>query len=233
MTDKWRHLREHLWANAEPSVKLVAITAPVSTDEFDGESITTPEFLEPDNIEGLVARAAAVSTGIEPKDSQKLVQKLIKLGHMVPTEFVNFTFLITGISKACSAQISRHRMASIVSASRRYKEQGAAFVYPLLENIEDEATASRIYLLLADSYKESYNNYLGLRDMGAKKGDCRYVSPVASATAKAWCINARSLHNFLQLRLYPTAEAEIRRLANLLLNIVNKITPTLFEDINE
>lgn len=228
--DKWKSQREKAWANTEPSVRLVAMTAPVSVDEFDGESVTTPEFLEPDLVESLVAEAAAVSTGIEPKDSQKLVQKLIKMGHMVPTEFVDYTFLITGISKACSAQISRHRMASIVSASRRYQEQGAAFVYPLLDSIDDEDTARRIYALLSDSYKEAYSNYMGLKSLGAKKGDCRYVIPVASATSKTWKINARSLRNFLQLRLDPTAEAEIRRLANMILAIVKHITPTLFED---
>ena len=244
MEDKWGDIRKSLFGNVEPEIKLVGLTCPGSwgndgKDSFfmpDSEYSGSSEFAEvvyPEHIEAQVAKAAQVSTGVPVKDAIALNKKLISLGHMVPVEFVAFTFMITGISKACSSQISRHRISSIVSSSRRYQNQQPSFVYPGLESISDTNEAKAIYGSMENFYKTSYEAYTQLREINAKKGDARYIVPVGSATSKMWHINARSLRNFLQLRLDPAAEWEIRRLAELVLNIVMHVTPSLFEDIEK
>jgi thymidylate synthase ThyX len=72
-----------------------------------------------------------------------------------------------------------------------------------------------------------------LRDRGLSKTEARLVIPVSSASERIWWINARAMRDFLKLRLPADAESEIRRLAHLLLDIVYRITPSLFEDICE
>jgi thymidylate synthase (FAD) len=49
----------------------------------------------------------------------KLLQKLVKSGHYSPFEHANFTFAIDGISRACSHQLVRHRLASYSQKSQR------------------------------------------------------------------------------------------------------------------
>lgn len=235
--DKWRELRSGLWANTEPEVSLVALTCPGNFDpnDDDDDIYFRAEGINfhPEHLERIVARAASVSTGVDVKSSTALVAKLIKLGHHTPLEAIQFNFHVTGISKACGAQISRHRVGQgHVSSSRRYQEQGIQFVYPVLDSIENPDDARKIYALTQDSFKDAYFTYMSLRKLGAKKGDARYVIPTASASERIWWINARALRDFLRLRLHPTAEAEIRRLATMIHGIVSKITPTLFEDID-
>ena len=234
-TDKWKSMRAGLWANTEPEVKLIGLTVPGEMDS-DGMSfaITSGSFVESWQVERQVARAATVSTGVDIKNQGGLVRKLIDLGHHTPLEVIQYVFHVTGISKAAAAQMSRHRIGQgHVSSSRRYQTQGIRFVYPLLENIDDEATARQTYTIIQDSYQEAYSCYTGLRCIGVKKGDCRYLIPTASSQERIWWVNARALRDFLKLRLHLTAEAEVRRLANMILGVAMQITPTLFEDVSK
>lgn len=232
MIDKWAELRKTLWANTEPSVELVGLTVPGAWDDY---AFTLPcgSFVESWEIERQVAKAATVSTGVDVKDIDALNKKLIQLGHHTPMESIQFNFHIKGISKACGAQLSRHRVGQgHVSSSRRYQEQGASFVYPLLDNIESEDTARQVYSVIQDDYRESYGQYLGLRKLGLKKGDCRYVIPTASAQERIWWVNARALRDFFRLRLDAAAESEIRRLAYMLLSIAKQVAPVVFEEFD-
>lgn len=229
MEDKWTYLRKDLFGNVEPEVTLIGISSPVTLVE----SGKFEPVLDDNAIEAQVANAASVSTGVTPKEALDLNRKLIKMGHHVPLEFCTYTFLISGISKACSSQISRTRISSIVSSSRRYQTQKAAFVYPPMLGVTDESVVKRAYSLLSEANEEALTRYNTMRKEGIKKGDARYVMPVGCAVSKAWHINARSLRNFLNLRLDPAAEEEIQRVAYKILNIVVKVTPSLFEDIEK
>ena len=50
----------------------------------------------------------------------KFIDTLMSLGHESPVEHVSFTFGIEGISRACSHQLVRHRIASYSQQSQRY-----------------------------------------------------------------------------------------------------------------
>ena len=61
----------------------------------------------------------------------KFIEKLMKLGHESPLEHCTFTFGVDGISRACSHQLVRHRMASYSQKSQRYvDENDYSAVYP-------------------------------------------------------------------------------------------------------
>ena len=80
--------------------------------------------------EGLIAHAAKLCYSpssveqlkdkIAKSDNRKFIEKLLKLGHLSPLEHVSFNFGIEGISRACSHQLVRHRIASYSQQSQRY-----------------------------------------------------------------------------------------------------------------
>jgi len=57
---------------------------------------------------------------IEKSDNRKFIEKLLKMGHMSPLEHVSFNFGVEGISRVCSHQLVRHRIASYSQQSQRY-----------------------------------------------------------------------------------------------------------------
>jgi thymidylate synthase (FAD) len=252
--DKWKHLRKDLYGNVEPKVKLEAITMPLyPCTDLEGNPKEEPEFQYDhtcyDNIYGihfkaieqLPAIAAGVSYGSKEKmenDSEraiKLNKKLISQGHLTPFESVQLNFFVSGISKICGAQISRHRVGQgHVSASRRFQTAEPRFVYPTLDYIDDEGEASSYLSRLSQIYSESYQYYYKwFRDMGLHKEDSRLCLPISYATERTWWINVRALRDFFRLRLAADSEWEIRRLAWMMYDLVCPLMPSLFEDILE
>jgi len=220
MLDPWREIRSHCFGNEEPAVELVAYTVPAA------DRLT----------EELPAISAAVSYGSEIntlEEAQKLNRKLIERGHLTPIESVTFNFYVTGISKIAGSQLSRHRIGQgHVSSSRRFRQQEMSFVYPMLNYMKDEREVKQVYELMSLSNQHAFEQYLLLkgRHKDVKKSDARYIIPASTATMRHWWVNARALRDFLRLRLAPDAEAEIRRLAGMVLVIAKEVTPSLFED---
>jgi thymidylate synthase (FAD) len=60
----------------------------------------------------------------------------------------------------------------------------------------------------------------------------RYLLPLATHCAYVWTINARSLINFLQLRLCKNAAPEMQELAKHVKGVVEKVYPELFASID-
>ncbi|MDR3604628.1 MAG: FAD-dependent thymidylate synthase [Desulfomonilaceae bacterium] len=232
--DPWKELRSSCFGNVEPEIILEAVTVPL---ENLGTRMEKRDLWE--TIETLPAWSAAISYGSREKMAddmerkRSLNRKLIGLGHMTPIESLQFNFRVSGISKACGAQMSRHRIGQgHVSSSRRFQAQGAAFVYPLLSYITNETDARDALMKLSDVNRKAYEIYEDLRNSNKlHKEDARRAIPVASSQERVWWINARALRDFLRLRLPKDAEWEIRRIAVMLYNLVSEATPSLFDDI--
>src|SRR5574337_2196231 len=79
---------------------------------------------------------------VESKDQASFIEKLTDMRHLSPIEHVTFTFGVEGISRACSHQLVRHRLASYSQQSQRYvgqhstKTGGFHFIVPpIIEKI--------------------------------------------------------------------------------------------------
>ena len=82
---------------------------------------------------------------------------LASLGHASPTEHAYFTFGIEGISRACSHQLVRHRIASYSQQSQRYVDGTRFdFVTPpeIAKNEKAFAAYEKALKVEADAYKE-------------------------------------------------------------------------------
>ena len=170
----------------------------------------------------------------------KFIDMLVSLGHESPVEHVSFTFGIEGISRACSHQLVRHRIASYSQKSQRYVSENQ-FEYITPTAIEDVSSAKNKYNELMNHIQLEYNNIRDeLINYHISKGydkkvaekmaneDARYVLPNACETKIIITMNIRSLFNFFRLRCCNRAQWEIRTVANEMLKLCLQKAPHIF-----
>lgn len=155
----------------------------------------------------------------------QFIKRLIDSGHLSPLEHVLFNFGIEGISRACSHQLVRHRIASYSQQSQRYVSQAPQFVLP--PSLQEDEEARAIY---EAEVNRAFEKYQELVKRGLPKEDARYLLPQAVSTNIVVSMNARELRHFFQLRLCSRAQWEIRELARRMLEEVKKVAPALFEE---
>lgn len=179
----------------------------------------------------------------EESDTEKLrefVDKLRKMGHDSPFEHANFTFGIDGISRACSHQLVRHRIASFSQQSQRYVKYDTEntdiadlFVVPtpILNGNND---IFDVYADALEQVKDVYEALAGLlEDSGISEKEAaenaRYILPNAMKTNLVMTMNARELLHFFELRCCNRAQEEIRELAWTMLRMLQDKFPVIFE----
>jgi len=178
-----------------------------------------------------VVNSARVSFGkstaeMSPADVG-LINFLMRERHGTPFEHNSFMFHVK-----CPIFVARewfrHRMGSFNEYSGRYSEMNNEFYVPdwedmrtqvgkpgsyTFEPIEDEAKCAHIDSVITNAYESAWNTYRDLIDGGLAKELARAVIPVGAYTEFYWTVNARSLMNFLSLRLDGNAQLEIRKFA--------------------
>jgi len=181
----------------------------------------------PSDVEGLKGKIAA-------KDQKAFVEKLVSIGHMSPVEHVSFTFGIEGISRACSHQLVRHRVASYSQQSQRYVRE-TEFDYVIPETIKtDKALTAKFKKQMAVSQKayDEVIKELGKRGITGENAsqDARFILPNAAETKIVVSMNARELLHFFRVRCCNRAQWEIRAMATDMLSLVKGAAPVLFKD---
>ena len=160
---------------------------------------------------------------INDDDVSTFITKLLESGHESPFEHVSFTFGIEGISRACSHQLVRHRMASFSQRSQRYCfEDGFNYIEP--DDMNDEEDK-----FFRDFMRHSKEVYSKLVDKGVKPEDARMVLPNACETKIIVTMNARELLHFFKLRCCKRAQKEIREVAFMMKNICRGVAPNIFQ----
>ena len=82
---------------------------------------------------------------LSPEEVSRFVKMLADMGHMSPMEHVSFSFYVEGISRACSHQLVRHRLASYSQQSQRYVRLDQ-FDYVVPPAIEKNPKAREIFI---------------------------------------------------------------------------------------
>ncbi len=172
---------------------------------------------------------------IESKDQTRFIEKLTEMRHLSPIEHVTFTFGVEGISRACSHQIVRHRLASYSQQSQRYVGQSSEktggfhfIVPPSIEKIgkkqwfiEKMNTIQKWYDELTEALGNSGESTFE---------DARFLLPNATETKIIITMNARELLHFFRVRCCNRAQWEIRALATEMLRQVKRVSPHIFKD---
>jgi thymidylate synthase (FAD) len=178
--------------------------------------------------ESLLEHAGRACYRSEPRGAAgKFLQARVREGHESIIEHASVTFEIDGISRACSHQLVRHRMASYSQESQRYVDMSSPeFVVPPSVAEDPEALAAWEQFI-----GEVAATYRRLRALGVRKEDARFVLPNATATRIVVTMNFRSLRHFFAVRCERAAQWEIRLLALEMLRQVHSLAPSVFDDL--
>ncbi len=163
---------------------------------------------------------------LSDKEAFDFLKMVIGFGHLSVTEHANFTFAVKGISRACSHQVVRHRIAAFTQQSQRYVEfekKDIDLVTP--HTIKRNAEAEKKF---KETNEQLRNAYIELLKLGIPAEDARYVLPNAAATNMTITMNARELLHFFKLRCCLRAQWEIKELADEMLSKVKKVAPVMF-----
>lgn len=96
-----------------------------------------------------------IRDGLTEEKTASFINMLADLGHASPTEHASFTFGIEGISRACSHQLVRHRIASYSQQSQRYVD-GTRFEFVTPPEIAKNEKALRAYENALDVQAKAY-----------------------------------------------------------------------------
>jgi thymidylate synthase (FAD) len=161
---------------------------------------------------------------------QRFISARVGEGHESIIEHLSFTFLIEGISRACSHQLVRHRLASYSQESQRYCEMQPEDELVMPPAVESDPASTRLWKETVEGLRAAYQS---LRESGVRKEDARFLLPNAMATRIVVTMNARSLRHFLKVRLPRNAQWEIRALASEMLGAVTPVAPSIFGDLRD
>ncbi len=178
--------------------------------------------------EGLLEHAGRSCYRSVPRGQPgKFLQARIREGHESIIEHASVTFDITGISRACSHQLVRHRIASYSQESQRYVDMTAPeFVVP--PSVGENPQARAVWDEFTDQATSTYHR---LRELGVRKEDARFVLPNATATRIIVTMNFRALRHLFSVRCERAAQWEIRALALEMLRQVHIYAPSVFGDL--
>jgi thymidylate synthase (FAD) len=177
--------------------------------------------------------AAELTETMSDDDVTRLVRGLVSSGHHSALEHASFTFAVDGVSRACTHQLVRHRVASYNQQSQRYVNfsHGDAFVVP--PAIAANHEAEEVFVRAMSHAREAYDQLVELgmaegRSRESVQEDARFVLPNAAETKIVVTMNARELRHFFAVRCCNRAQWEIRALAWELRGLVTQVAPALF-----
>lgn len=166
-----------------------------------------------------------ISTAVNKTNA---LRKALDSGHESVAEHAVFTFQIEGISRACSHQLVRHRLASYSQQSQRYVIMNDKDYFVIPESLKENVSE---YMQYVSVMRYLFNEYERMIESGIPMEDARYILPNACCTNITVTMNARELRHFLKLRLCNRAQWEIHELAVRMLASVIDIAPVLFEGV--
>ena len=180
-----------------------------------------------------------------PRSNGDYIRNLINQGHESVLEHVTWTFLLTGVSRAFTHQLVRHRVGFAFSQlSQQYHEETAAtFVEPA--HLQRSPQALKAWRSAVALSQESYRTILdSLKELNGTPGldlqqkefkrairsAARSVLPNATETKIVMTANARALRYFFKVRGSIPGDVEMRQVAAALFNAVEAEAPALFAD---
>jgi thymidylate synthase (FAD) len=189
---------------------------------------------EPEKVIALSARLCYSPLSVDELEDKfteekiaSFIKKIIDLGHESVLEHVTFSFAVEGISRACSHQLVRHRIASYSQQSQRYVNfENIEYVIP--ETISNSEKHKKKFRELMSNIADLYKDLL---KEGIPAEDARFVLPNAATTKIIVTMNLRELKHFFRLRTCNRAQWEIRALAIEMLKLLKNKIPLLFSQM--
>lgn len=185
-----------------------------------------------ENPRALIATAGRLTyTGKNPdtleeslteEEISKTVLAILERKHLSCLRHVTFTFLVSGIGRACSHQMVRHTVGTAYEQrSQHYKiEKDFNVVLPSGLDIDQEA-------MYMEGVQQSQFIYDSLIEQGVPRDEARQILPNGVETVLMVTMNLEAVYNFVKARACRVNTKEILQVAILIRNIVSKIIPEM------
>jgi thymidylate synthase (FAD) len=211
---------------ARVALPILYAISPKVYDEFAGEvsgaEITLPPPSVCDDPALLPAQEGPMCVTLLGYTQPQLDDPALALHHGAAT------FLFEGISRACTHQLVRHRLASFSQESQRYVDLtkgGWQAIVPASVAAVPEAMAE-----LDEFWRIAEQKYARLRELGIRKEDARFLLPNAAETRIVTTMNFAAWSHFLWLRAVDmAAQWEIRTMGQHALRQLYAVAPAVFQ----
>ena len=170
-----------------------------------------------------------------------LNRTLFEQGHWSIAEHASVTFYITGVSRAFTHELVRHRHLSYSQLSQRFvDESDTAIVIPpaVVDHSENYPSAVSELQEFAETALSVYEDVVeALQDNGFERKQAREaaraVLPNMVETRIVVTGNLRAWHEFCERRMKPDADAEMQQVATMIYSKLNLVAPTIFPAVKE
>lgn len=188
------------------------------------------------------ARVSYASGTKRLRSDRDLLRYLLRKHHTSPFEQVRIKLEVK-LPIFVERQWVRHRMASLNECSARYSVLANEFYIPDPADVRaqsktnkqgreeelPEETVCNYLSNLKETCQASYTEYEQALENGVAREIARMTLPVNVYTSKVWAQDLHNLFHFLQLRLDPHAQWEIRQYAQTIAEIVKVWVPWSWE----
>ena len=196
-----------------------------------------------------VVQSARVSYGEGTKSFRQdkgLINYLMRNWHTSPFEQVSLTFH-TKMPVFVARQWVRHRTAKLNEISGRYSVMKDEFYVPEPEHVSFQSEdnkqgrgeplpvddAARVIGMMQEEQSAVYKNYEAMLEMGVARELARSNLPLSLYTEWYWQIDLHNLFHFLQLRMDPHAQYEIRAYAEVMAVCAKAVAPLSYDAFEE
>lgn len=203
----------------------------------------------PEKLVEAAGRICYMSFGKErqsPKSNNEYIKHLIKQGHESVLEHINWTFVMSGVSRAFTHQLVRHRVGFAFSqlSQQYHDESDASFIMP--KAVQRDKALRETWLDTLKKMKSAYQSLIEKTEKDDKldakskkeklreiRSSARSILPNATESKLVVTANARSLRHFFEVRGSIDGDLEMRLVASALLDIVKKDAPSVFFDFDK
>ena len=193
-----------------------------------------------------IVQSARVSYGEGTKsfrEDKGLIDYLLRHQHTSPFEQVSLTFHCK-MPIFVARQWVRHRTAKLNEISGRYSvmkdefyvPEDSAIAFQSIDNKQGRSTEevspevkAKVRELLEKGQRQSFVEYEALLDEGVARELARINLPLSLYTEWYWTMDLHNLFHFLALRLDGHAQLEIRKYAEVILDITRAVAPVAVE----
>lgn len=192
-----------------------------------------------------IVQAARVSYGLGTKtvnEDRGLIRYLMRHQHTTPFEMVELKFHAK-MPIFVARQMIRHRTANVNEYSGRYSIMPDEFYVPAPEHVSLQSTTNRqgggdrvdderareVVEIIEREQRLVRDGYEKMLEWDIRRELARVNLGVAQYTEWYWKNDLHNIFHFLQLRLDPHAQYEIRVFAEAMAEIVRAVAPIAYE----
>lgn len=208
---------------AKPDVIMVGYTKGTNISNGIG-MIPDPESTTPEDLmeaAGRVCYQSQHKPNPATETNEAYLANILRQGHESVLEHAVFSFYLTGVSRALTHELIRHRHLSYSQLSQRFvnESQTAIVLPPAIEegSLEHDTLDNSVQVALW-AYEDLVNSLQeeqGLKRKQAREA-ARAVLPNCVETRIIVTGNVRAWRDMLKKRLDPAADAEIRLVSEMI-----------------